>query len=41
VPTERRIPSVDEQGFLQLTPVIRAQRSHRPANHITEKNTPR
>lgn len=24
VPTERRVPSVDEQGFLQLTPAVRA-----------------
>src|ERR671916_597113 len=37
VPTERWIPSVDEQGLLQLTPVVRAQRSHRAANHITER----
>jgi hypothetical protein len=27
--------------FVQLTPAVRAQRSHRPANHITERNTPR
>jgi hypothetical protein len=27
-------------SFLQLTPVLRAQRIYRPANHITEQNTP-
>ena len=37
VPAERRIPGVDEQGLLQLTPVLRAQRGHRAFNHSTEQ----
>jgi hypothetical protein len=37
VPTEPRIPSVDEQGLLQLTSTVRAQRGHVSVNHITEQ----
>lgn len=37
MPTDRWIPSVDEQGLLQLTPTVRAQRGHISVNHITEQ----